>query len=69
MANVVYIRSSADVNCTSLQPCATLPGYVANLSEKSIADNTSFVFLPGSHSLGIPLNLVNVSNVSFIGAA
>ena len=65
MANVVYVRSSEDINCTSLELCVTLADYAA---EQSIVDNTSFIFLPGMYSLAIPLSLVNVSNVSFIGA-
>ena len=65
MANVVYVRPSEDINCTSLEPCVALANYAA---EQSIADNTSFIFLPGTHSLAIPLPLVSVSNVSFIGA-
>ena len=41
--------------------------YVANKSEQSIVDNTSFIFLRGTHYLDISLSVVNVSNVSFFG--
>ena len=52
------------MNCNSFQPCITFTDYIAN---KSIVDNTTFIFLHGTHHLDIPLNLVNLSNVSLLG--
>ena len=66
MPNIVYMRPSGHIDCDSLQPCVTLTDYIANKSEQSIMDNTSLIFLAGTHSLDLPLNLVNVSNVSFV---
>ena len=70
--SVYYVRptdSDSDINCScsvaagQQLPCLTLSEY-ANETELYFEDNTTFMFLPGSHLLDVPLNLRSLSNVT-----
>ena len=65
-AEVHYIYPPVSGNCHA-QPCLTLGDYLKNASHY-FTSNTSFIFLPGEHSLEDTLALHDVVNVTLRGA-
>ena len=62
---VQFVRPSTSVICASLQqPCLTFNEYVQQV-DQYFGDNTTFLFLPGTHELDAQLKLVRRSNISF----
>ena len=63
--SVQFVRPSTSVICASLQqPCLTFNEYVQQV-DQYFGDNTTFLFLPGTHELDVRLKLVRRSNISF----
>ena len=61
-SEVYYITANSSDLCT-MQPCLTLTQFAANLSRYLHSDNTTLVFLPGTHHLSnVNLTLTNVEN-------
>ena len=55
------------LNCSSQSSlCLTLDDYASNQSE-FFTSNSTFLFLPGTHTTRTVVDLVNVSGVRFIG--
>ena len=64
-AEEVYVRSSDNETCPAHQiPCSTLGEYSIEV-DRYFTDNTTFLFLVGSHQLTTPLHIENVSDVRF----
>ena len=70
--HLYYVRPTdsdrSDVNCScsvaaGQLPCLTLSDY-ARETELYFEDNTTFMFLSGSHLLDVPLYLMSLSNVT-----
>ncbi len=57
------ISKSSLLNVCPRQPCHTLEEYVQD-SAKYFKSDTQFIFLPGFHTLLLPLHLSDISNVS-----
>ena len=66
-ATTAYVHPSESTSCGSSRPCHTLNDYASNNSELDIVDNTTLVFLRGTHYLDAPLSLMNLSSIQFIG--
>ena len=66
IAEKAYVRPNTSVPCSSSsQPCLTFNEYAQEVSQYFV-DNTTFLFLPGTHELDVQLDLKNLSNISFI---
>ena len=65
-AELAFVRPNSSVSCTSPQqrPCLTFNEYAEQVDQYFV-DNTTFLFLPGTHELDAPLDLEGLSNVSF----
>ena len=65
-AELAFVKPNSSVSCTSSQqrPCLTFNEYAQQVDQYFV-DNTTFLFLPGTHELDAPLNLKDLSNVSF----
>ena len=65
-AELAFVRPNSSVSCASPQqrPCLTFNEYAQQVDQYFV-DNTTFLFLPGTHELDAPLNLKDLSNVSF----
>ena len=63
-----YVKpDNFSANCSSQEhPCLTLDDYASNQSE-FFTSNSTFLFLPGTHTTRTVVFLVNVSGVRFIG--
>ena len=65
-AEKAFVRPSTSVPCPS-QPCLTFNEYAQEVNQYSnFVDNTTFLFLPGTHELDARLDLKNLSNISFV---
>lgn len=63
---VCYVKpSNSSLNC-SHQPCLTLDQYTQQ-SKSYFTTGTTFLFLPGNHSLQTTVKLINVSNITLRG--
>ena len=65
-AELAFVRPNLSVSCASPQqrPCLTFNEYAQQVDQYFV-DNTTFLFLPGTHELNLPLDLKDLSNVSF----
>ena len=65
-AELAFVRPNSSVSCASPQqrPCLTFNEYTQQVDQYFV-DNTTFLFLPGTHELDTPLDLEGLSNVSF----
>ena len=63
-----YVKSDTSDQCPHDLPCETLDTYVSNESAY-FTDNTSFIFLPGTHTLNSNVSIHNVTNVALVGNA
>ena len=65
-AELAFVRPNSSVSCASPQqrPCLTFNEYAEKVDQYFV-DNTTFLFLPGTHELDTPLDLEGLSNVSF----
>ena len=65
---IQYVRpnASSPKACPS-EPCFTLDQYILNTSNY-FTTGTTFIFLPGNHSLEIQLNITSVSSITFEGS-
>ena len=64
-AESAFVRPNTSVTCAnSQQPCRTFNEYVQQ-AEQYFVDDTTFLFLPGTHELDIQLDLEGLSNISF----
>ena len=65
-AELAFVRPNSSVSCASPQqrPCLTFNEYAQQVDQYFV-DNTTFLFLPGTHELNVPLNLKDLSNISF----
>ena len=63
-----YVKpDNFSINCSSQEhPCLTLDEYASNQS-KFFTSNSTFLFLPGTHTTRTVVNLVNVSNILLKG--
>ena len=65
-AEKAFVRPNTTVMCpSSSQPCLTFNEYAQEVNQYFV-DNTTFLFLPGTHELDIRLELENLSNISLI---
>lgn len=62
-AGQVYVRSLGNATCPT-EPCLMLNEY-ARQADLYFIENTTFTFLPGTHNLGIHINIENMSGVQF----
>ena len=63
----VYVKPNENVTCPGdIEPCITLTRYAKEPKRYFSVNNTSFVFLPGTHKLNATVNVVNVSNFSLV---
>ena len=63
-----YVKSDTSDPCPQDLPCETLDVYVSNESAY-FTENTSFIFLPGTHTLNSTVSIHNVTNVALVGNA
>ena len=63
-----YITPDSSGSGCPSWPCLTLEQYIRE-SDKFFTTGSMFEFLPGNHSLQTPLNITDVSDVSFHGIA
>ena len=63
-----YVKSVTSDPCPHDLLCETLDVYVSNESAY-FTDNTSFIFLPGTHTLNSTVSIHNVTNVALVGNA
>ena len=64
-AESTFVRPNTSVTCaSSQQPCLTFSEY-AQQADQYFVNNTTFVFLPGTHQLDVQLDLEGLSNISF----
>ena len=68
IGSIQYVKPDAPSsgNCSSHHPCYTLNQYIQE-SSKYFKTGSTFIFLPGNHSLRGSLNLTAVSELSFNG--
>ena len=67
-AELAFVRPNSSVSCASSpqqRPCLTFNEYAQQINQYFV-DNTTFLFLPGTHELDAPLNLKNLSSISFV---
>ena len=68
-AEKAFVRPNTSVTCpSSSQPCLTFNEYAQEVNQYFV-DNTTFLFLPGTHELDVQLDLENLSNISFVPSA
>ena len=65
-AELAFVRPNSSMSCASPEqrPCLTFNEYAEQVDQYFV-DNTIFLFLPGTHELDAPLDLKDLSNVSF----
>ena len=65
--NIQYVKpnNSLPLNCPS-QPCLTLGQYVKE-SSRYFTSGSTFIFLPGNHSLETTVHLTDISNMTLRG--
>jgi hypothetical protein len=65
-AELAFVRPNSSVSCASPQqrPCLTFNEYAQQV-DQYFADNTTFLFLSGTHELDIQLDLEDLSNIAF----
>ena len=65
-AEVAFVRPNSSVSCasSSQQPCLTFNEYAQQV-EQYFVDDTTFLFLHGTHQLDFQLDLEGLSNISF----
>ena len=65
-AEKAFVRPNTSVPCpNSSQLCLTFNEYAQKVNQYFV-DNTTFLFLPGTHELDVQLDLENLSNISFL---
>ena len=64
-STVLYVTPTPETPCPA-KPCHTLSQYAHNVSEY-ITTDTTFVFLPGDHSLDTDFNISNISSLAIVG--
>ena len=65
-AELAFVRPNTSVACGGAQqPCLTFNEYAQQVDQYFV-DNTTFLFLPGTHELDIQLDLEGLSNISFV---
>ena len=57
-ASTYYVKPTDSSSCSNYKPCHTLEQY----AQKSFNSDTALIFLPGDHSLDIPVRVENVRN-------
>lgn len=62
----VLPNASSAQDCPT-QPCCSLDQYIKEYIRCFTSDST-FIFLPGNHTLSIPLNITAITNMTFRGA-
>ena len=62
---VLYVTPTLETPCPA-KPCHTLSQYAHNVSEY-ITTDTTFVFLPGDHSLDTDFNISDISSLAIVG--
>ena len=62
---VLYVTPTPETPCPA-KPCHTLSQYAHNVSEYLTTD-TTFVFLPGDHSLDTDFNISDISSLAIVG--
>ena len=66
-AELAFVRPNTSVPCAgSQQPCLTFNEYAQ--VDQYFVDNTTFLFLPGTHQLDVELDLKSLSNIAFVPA-
>ena len=66
-AELAFVRPNSSVSCansSSQPPCLTFNEYAQQV-EQYFVNDTTFLFLPGTHQLDIQLNLEGLSNIAF----
>ena len=64
-AMLAFVRPNTSVPCAgSQQPCLTFNDYAQQV-DWYFVDNTTFLFLPGTHELDVQLDLEGLSNIMF----
>ena len=64
-STVLYVTPTPETPCPA-KPCHTLSQYAHNVSEYLTTD-TTFVFLPGDHSLDTDFNISDISSLVIVG--
>jgi predicted outer membrane repeat protein len=63
-AELAFVRPNSSISCAS--PCLTFNEYAhVQQVDQYFVDNTTFLFLPGTHELHVQLDLEGLSNISF----
>ena len=65
-AKLAFVRPNSSMSCasSSQQPCLTFNEY-AQQFDQHFVDDTTFLFLPGTHQLDFQLDLEGLSNIAF----
>ena len=65
-AKMYYVNSGSNGSCPD-QPCLTMDQYVEHASDEYFTSGSTFMFLPGNHSLQSSIILSHISNITLRG--